>query len=63
MLSERSFEKWKPQLKPTSHNLLLGCWVLAPQIISINLPMTRKGTDCRRNFVSGLYGFDFMDWE
>jgi hypothetical protein len=29
---ERSFEKWKPQLKPTSHNT--GLWVLAPQIIS-----------------------------
>ncbi|WP_426062452.1 hypothetical protein [Flavobacterium sp. DSP2-3-1] len=28
------FDKWKPQLKPTSHNLLLGYGFLAPKIIS-----------------------------
>jgi hypothetical protein len=28
------FEKWKPQLKPTSHNLLLGYGFSAPKIIS-----------------------------
>jgi hypothetical protein len=28
------FERWKPQLKPTSHNLLLGYGFLAPKIIS-----------------------------
>jgi hypothetical protein len=28
------FEKWKPQLKPTSHKLLLGYGFLAPKIIS-----------------------------
>ncbi|SDW12272.1 hypothetical protein [Flavobacterium degerlachei] len=28
------FDRWKPQLKPTSHNLLLGYGFLAPKIIS-----------------------------
>jgi hypothetical protein len=28
------FEKWKPQLRPTSHKLLLGYGFLAPKIIS-----------------------------
>ena len=28
------FDRWKPQLKPTSHNLLLGYGFSAPKIIS-----------------------------
>lgn len=28
------FERWEPQLRPTSHNLLLGYGFLAPKIIS-----------------------------
>ena len=36
------FEKWKPQLRPTSHNLLLGYGFLAPKIISDKFAEDRK---------------------
>jgi hypothetical protein len=36
------FEKWKPQLRPTSHNLLLGYGFLAPKIISDKLADDKK---------------------
>jgi hypothetical protein len=34
--------------------------VLAPKIISINLPMTRKENHYRRIIVSLFYGFNFI---
>ena len=36
------FEKWKPQLKPTSYNLLLGYGFLAPKIIIDKLANDKK---------------------
>jgi hypothetical protein len=36
------FEKWKPQLRPTSHKLLLGYGFLAPKIISDKFAEDRK---------------------
>jgi hypothetical protein len=36
------FEKWKPQLRPTSDNLLLGYGFLAPKIISDKFAEDRK---------------------
>jgi hypothetical protein len=45
------FEKWKPQLRPTSHNIT-GLWVLAPKIISDKFAETEKGTNTAGIIVS-----------
>ena len=44
------FDKWKPQLKPTSHNLLLGYGFLAPKIISDKFADDKK----KELFVAGI---------
>jgi hypothetical protein len=55
------FDSWKPQLKPTSHKLLL--WVLAPKIISDKFADDKKKKNhYRRNYCQFIYGFNF-DWE
>jgi hypothetical protein len=36
------FEKWKPQLRPTSHNLLLGYGFVAPKVISDKFAEDKK---------------------
>jgi hypothetical protein len=44
------FDKWKPQLKPTSYNLLLGYGFLAPKIISDKFADDKK----KELFVGGI---------
>jgi hypothetical protein len=44
------FDKWKLQLKPTSHNLLLGYGFLAPKIISDKFADDKK----KELFVAGI---------
>lgn len=44
------FDKWKPQLKPTSHNLWLGYGFLAPKIISDKFADDKK----KELFVAGI---------